>query len=214
MRLSVSDTGCGIDPQTIERIFEPFFTTKGPGEGTGLGLATVYGIVKDHDGAISVYSQPGEGTTFNIYFPVHEVEVPESVIQSPATPQGRGQQIMFVDDEAPLALLGKERLERLGYNVTTHTSSVEALKAFHACPTQFDLVITDYTMPHLNGDDLAIDMLNVRPEMPVIMLTGYSSTMNLERTTSIGIRELLIKPTTAQTIGQAVNRALAKKKEE
>ena len=214
LRLSVSDTGSGIDPQTLERIFEPFFTTKGPGEGTGLGLATVYGIVKDHEGAISVDSQSGNGTTFNIYFPVHEGEVPESVIQSGEIPEGRGQQIMFVDDEAALALLGKERLERLGYKVTTHTSSVAALKAFHACPTQFDLVITDYTMPHLNGADLAINMLNVRPELAVIMLTGYSSTMNLERTTSIGIRELLIKPTTAQSIGEAVNRALAKKKEE
>lgn len=214
LRLIVSDTGCGIDRHTMERIFEPFFTTKGPGEGTGLGLATVYGIVKDHDGAISLYSEPGAGTTFNIYFPVHVGAAPESIIQSHPIPRGRGQHVLFVDDEAPLALLGKERLERLGYKVTTHTSSIEALEAFHACSAQFDLVITDYTMPRMNGADLAMDMLRVRPEIPVIMVTGYSSTINSERTASIGIRELLMKPTTAQTIGEAVSRALTKTTEE
>jgi PAS domain S-box-containing protein len=214
LRLIVSDTGCGIDQHTMERIFEPFFTTQGPGEGTGLGLATVYGIVKDHDGAISVYSEPGAGTTFNIYFPVDERAATESVIQSHPIPQGRGQHVMFVDDEVPLALLGKERLERLGYKVTTHTNSIEALEAFHACPAQFDLVITDYTMPRMNGTDLAMDMLKVRPEIPVIMVTGYSSTINSERTTSIGIRELLMKPTTAQTIGEAVSRALTRTTED
>jgi len=214
LQLTVSDNGVGMSPQAMKRIFEPFFTTKGPGEGTGLGLATVYGIVKDHDGAISVSSRPGEGTTFNIYFPVHEGVAPESAIQSSESPPGRGQHVLFVDDEAPLVLLGKERLERLGYKVTTHTNSVEALKAFHACPSRFDLVITDYIMPDMNGADLAIDMLKVRPGIPVIMLTGYSSTINPEKTTAIGIRELLIKPTTADTIGQAVHRALTKKKEE
>jgi PAS domain S-box-containing protein len=214
LRLIVSDTGCGIDRHTMERIFEPFFTTKGPGEGTGLGLATVYGIVKDHDGAISVYSEPCAGTTFNIYFPVHGSAASEALVQSQPIAQGRGQHLLFVDDEAPLALLGKERLERLGYKVTTHTNSIEALEAFHACPAKFDLVITDYTMPRMNGADLAMDMLKVRPEIPVIMVTGYSSTINSERTTSIGIRELLMKPTTAQTIGEAVNRALAKNRKE
>ncbi|HEV8482834.1 MAG TPA: response regulator, partial [Blastocatellia bacterium] len=209
LRLILSDTGCGMDSYTQERIFEPFFTTKEPGQGTGLGLALVYGIVKDHDGAISVYSEPGNGTTFNIYFPVHETTARQPFISPIPIPNGHGQRVLFVDDEEPLALLGKERLERLGYNVTAHTSSIEALEAFQNCPDQFDLVVTDYTMPRLNGADLAKYMLKARPDLPVIIVTGYSSTINSEMATSIGIRELLMKPTTAQAIGDAVHRTLA-----
>jgi PAS domain S-box-containing protein len=214
LRLTVSDTGCGMDQHTQERIFDPFFTTKEPGKGTGLGLSTVYAIVKDHDGAISVYSEPGEGTTFNIYFPVHLGTTIASVTEPFEVGKGRGQCILFVDDEEPLALLGKQRLERLGYDVKAHTSSVEALEAFEASPDQFDLVITDYTMPRMNGDDLARHVLNVRPDLPVVLVTGYSSTINAERATSIGIREMLMKPTTAQIIGEVVNRVLTKKREE
>jgi PAS domain S-box-containing protein len=213
LRLIISDTGCGMDLRTQERIFEPFFTTKAPGEGTGLGLATVYGIVKDHRGAISVYSEPGNGTTFNVYFPVHEDLTLSTATQSDAIPKGHGQRVLFVDDEEPLAVLGKHRLERLGYEVSMHTSSIEALEDFRARPDQFDLLISDYTMPGMNGADLAKHILKARCEMPVILVTGYSSTINSDIASSIGIRELLMKPTTAQIIGEAVHRVLAEQRE-
>jgi PAS domain S-box-containing protein len=209
LRLIVSDTGCGMDKRTQERIFEPFFTTKAPGEGTGLGLAMVYGIVKDHNGAISVYSEPGKGTTFNVYFPVHQDLKLATATQSDGVPKGRGQRVLFVDDEEPLAVLGKQRLERLGYEVSMHTSSIEALQDFRTRPDQFDLLISDYTMPDMNGADLAKHVLKARCDMPVILVTGYSSTINPDIAASIGIRELLMKPMTAQIIGDAVHRVLA-----
>lgn len=213
LRLIISDTGCGMDKHTLERVFEPFFTTKAPGEGTGLGLSMVYGIVKDHEGAISVYSEPGRGTTFNVYFPVHEDLTLATATQSDTIPKGGGQRVLFVDDEEALAVLGKRRLERLGYEVSMHTSSIEALEEFHARPDQFDLLITDYTMPDMNGADLAKHVLEARREMPVILVTGYSSTINSDIASSIGIREMLMKPITAQTIGEAVRRALAEQTE-
>ena len=212
VRLIVSDTGCGMDQQTQERIFEPFFTTKGPGEGTGLGLAMAYGIVKDHHGAINVYSEPGRGTTFNVYFPVHANLTLATKGQAASTPKGHGERVLFVDDEEALAVLGKQRLERLGYKVSMHTSSVNALKDFNARPEEFDLLISDYTMPDMNGADLAKHVLEARAEMPVILVTGYSSTINSEIASSIGIRELLMKPISAQMVGEAVHRALAERR--
>lgn len=213
LRLMISDTGLGMDRDTLERVFEPFFTTKPPGAGTGLGLAVVHGVVKRHDGAISVYSEPGKGTTFNLYFPVHEIEIPMAVVESTSIPRGNGERILFVDDEAPLATLGKSMLERLGYRVTVQTSSLEALATFNAQSDQFDLVITDQTMPSLSGADLARLLLEIRPELPVILATGYSTTINPERAKAIGIRELLLKPNTTQTLGEAIRRALGAKGE-
>jgi PAS domain S-box-containing protein len=214
LRLSISDTGCGMDRCTQERIFEPFFTTKSPGEGTGLGLTTVYGIVKEHGGAISVYSEPGSGTVFNIYLPAVESVAAKSPIHPDSIPKGRGQRILFVDDEETLADLGKKRLERLGYEVTVHTNSIEALRTFQESPGQYDLLISDYTMPGMNGADLAKNVLEARSEMPVILITGYSTTINPEIIASIGIREMLMKPVTAQAIGEAVHRVLANGRKE
>jgi signal transduction histidine kinase/ActR/RegA family two-component response regulator len=208
LRLMISDTGCGMDRAVLERVFEPFFTTKPPGAGTGLGLAVVHGVIKRHEGTIAVYSEPGNGTTFNLYFPVHEIETQTPVMESITIPKGNGERILFVDDEAPLAALGKSMLERLGYRVTAQTSSVEALATFSAQSDQFDLVITDQTMPSLSGADLARLMLEIRPELPVILATGYSTTINPEKAQAIGIRELLFKPNTTQSLSAAIRRAL------
>ena len=208
VRLMISDTGCGMDRNTLERVFEPFFTTKAPGAGTGLGLAVVHGVVKRHEGAISVYSEPGKGTTFNLYFPAYETETQIAVPESTSIPKGHGERILFVDDEAPLATLSKVMLERLGYSVTVQTSSLEALATFSAQADQFDLVITDQTMPNLSGADLARLMMEIRPGLPVILATGYSTTINPEKAKAIGIRELLQKPNTTQTLSEAIRRVL------
>jgi signal transduction histidine kinase/ActR/RegA family two-component response regulator/HAMP domain-containing protein len=208
LRLMISDTGCGIEPAVLDRIFDPFFTTKAPGSGTGLGLAVVHGVVKSHGGAISVYSEQGKGTTFNLYFPVHEAQADAAPVESISIAKGNGERILFVDDEAPLAAVGKSMLERLGYRVTEKTNSLDALAAFTAQPGQFDLVITDQTMPNLSGAELAKLMLKIRPELPVILATGYSTTINAEKANAIGIREMLLKPNTAQTMSEAVRRAL------
>jgi CheY-like chemotaxis protein len=208
LRLVISDTGCGIDRAILERVFEPFFTTKPPGAGTGLGLSVVHGVVKRHEGTISVHSEPGKGTAFNLYFPAHEIEAQPALLESITTPKGNGERILFVDDEAPLAALGKSMLERLGYRVTAQTSSLEALATFSAQSDQFDLVITDQTMPSLSGADLARLMLEIRPELPVILATGYSNTINPEKAQAIGIRELLLKPNTTQSLSAAIRRAL------
>ena len=213
LRLMISDTGCGMERAMLERVFEPFFTTKPPGAGTGLGLAVVHGVVKRHEATIAVYSEPGNGTTFNLYFPIHEIETQTPVMESVAIPKGNGERILFVDDEAPLAALGKSMLERLGYRVTAQTSSVEALATFSAKSDQFDLVITDQTMPSLSGADLARLMLEIRPELPVILATGYSNTINPEKAQAIGIRELLLKPNTTLSLSAAIRRALGSRGE-
>jgi len=207
-RLVVSDTGEGMDRATVERIFEPFFTTKAPGSGTGLGLAVVHGIVKQLKGAISVYSELGKGTTFNIHLPIHHREA-AAAPTAKEVPQGKGEHILFVDDEESLASLGKSMLERLGYRVTTEIGSIEALKTFSAQPHDFDLVITDQTMPHMSGVEFAQVLLEIRPELPVILATGYSTAINPERAQAMGIREFLFKPNTAQSLGEAIQRALS-----
>ena len=151
VQLSVSDTGTGMDRATLDHIFEPFFTTKAIGEGTGLGLAVVHGIMKSHDGSISVYSESGKGTVFHLYFPVFEAEAVVREAETNPIPRGQEEQILFVDDEEVLANLGKKMLERLGYQVTVKTSALEAIAAVRDQPERFDLVITDLTMPVMNG---------------------------------------------------------------
>jgi len=208
VQLSMSDTGCGMDRATLEHIFEPFFTTKGVGEGTGLGLAVVHGIMKSHDGGISVYSEPGQGTTFHLYFPVIETEVAAEQIETTPIPRGQGEQILFVDDEAVLAGLGKKMLERLGYVVTTQTNPLEAIAAVRAQPAQFDLVITDLTMPGMDGAILGAQLLLLQPRLPIIITTGYSGVMTAEKVRALGFQEILSKPSTARTLGETVHRVL------
>ncbi|MBI5799786.1 MAG: PAS domain S-box protein [Verrucomicrobia bacterium] len=208
VRLEVTDTGSGMDRATVARMFEPFFTTKAPGEGTGLGLSVVHGIVKSHDGAITVQSEPGVGTTFHLYFPAFEVEAAEPVGESSPLPCGNGEHILFVDDEEPLARLGETILKRLNYRVTAITNSTEALALFLEKPDQFDLVITDLNMPVMNGVNFARQLLLIRPQVAIILTTGYSATLTPEVAREMGFRTMLPKPSNFRILGETVQRVL------
>ncbi len=209
-RLSISDTGCGIPAAVQERIFEPFFTTRAAGQGTGLGLAVVRGIVKGHDGAITVSSEEGVGSSFDVYFPAveGEVSVPEVALE---TLQGRGERILYLDDEEALAKLASRMLSRLGYKIMTFTRWAEALRAFQADPTAFDLVLTDFSMPGVTGIEFARKVLAVRPGMPVILTTGYIDADDLELARRTGIGEVIMKPTTVEEMGRAFRRLLGER---
>ncbi len=208
VELTVTDTGSGMSPEILERIFDPFFTTKGPGEGTGLGLAVVHGIMKEHDGAILVDSTLGQGTTFRLYFPA--VEQPEiTPDETPELiPRGQGERLLILDDEEALLRVNQRTLERLGYHVTAHTSPTAALTAFRENPEQFDLVITDLAMPGMTGMDFSRELLRLRPNCPVVLTTGYTSSLDPQNIKSLGLAGLLFKPATAALIGETVHHAL------
>ena len=206
IELAVSDTGAGIKPEIADRIFDPYFTTKKVGEGTGLGLSITQGIVNNYGGDIKVESAIGQGTTFRVYFPRIQGEVQEPDL-SQDVPCGKGR-ILFVDDEPVLAQMGKTMLERLGYTVTSCTSSSDALAAFIAAPNQFDLVITDQTMPAMTGIVLARRLLDIRPALPIILCTGFSTQVNEQGAKAIGIREFAIKPLSKTMISQLVKKVL------
>ena len=193
LKISVSDTGPGIAPEIMDKIFDPYFTTKEKGEGTGMGLAMVQGIVQNCRGAVTVGSSPNEGTRFRIYLPVIHMDEPVQVSVDVAIPGGH-EHILFVDDEPPLADLSKQILERMGYQVTIRTSSIEALALFESNPEGFDLVITDMTMPHMPGDVLSRKLLAVRPDLPIIICTGYSEKMTQDIIERLNIRALIMKP--------------------
>lgn len=207
MKLTVSDTGHGMPPDVLERVFDPFFTTKEQGEGTGMGLSVVHGIVKILGGAITVNSEPGKGSTFEIYFPIAGRELKQEVETEKALPTG-DERILFVDDEQPLAELGKKTLERLGYEVVFRTSSIEALELFRAQPHSFDLVITDMTMPDMTGEKLAAEIMNIRCDIPIILYTGYSEHINKERAKAMGIRALIIKPIVRHEMAETIRKVL------
>lgn len=207
VRLAVSDRGTGMDDTVRKRIFEPFFTTKGPGEGTGMGLAVVYGIVKSLKGEITVESVPGKGSTFQILIPkvaAHEETVPSSCKEA-----ARGKErVLFIDDENIIAELGRAMLERLGYQVTATTDAEEALKIFSEDPSAFDLIVTDQTMPLFTGVRLAKEVFEMRPDIPVILCTGYSESSNRDTAKAAGITDLLMKPLAWKELAQAVREAL------
>ena len=207
-RLSVGDTGHGMDQATQSRIFEPFFTTKPPGEGTGLGLAVVHGIMQSHDGVVSLHSRLGEGTTFQLYFPAHVLPDENAAPRSANIPRGNGQRILFVDDEPLLSAVGKLILERLGYSVDARTHAPDALNAVRDQPKAYDLVITDYMMPALTGIALAEQIQTIRPDLPVILTTGYSATLTAESVEAMGIKKLLLKPLAVDALGLAVSSVL------
>ena len=210
VRLTVSDTGCGMDRETLERIFEPFFTTKGPGEGTGLGLSVVHGIMQSHGGAVTVRSRPGEGTTFQLYFPVvSQTTGASEPAPASSVPPGKGRRVLFVDDESALAELGKAVLEALGYRATACDGAREGLARLRADPAAFDLVITDLSMPGMTGLDLAREIAGIRPELPIILTSGNGTPLPAEIPGSARVRELLPKPFTARSLGLAAHRALA-----
>ncbi len=210
--LMIRDTGSGIPPHTVERIFDPFFTTKDVGEGTGMGLAIVHGIVTGYGGAISVESTLGEGTCFTIYLPqIAHAAVEETPGRPPAEmPRGQGR-ILFVDDEAVLVRLGQAMLEHLGYDVTASTSSLEALRAFRAAPQQFDAVITDQTMPILTGATLVEELRRVRPDIPIILCTGFSHMMNAEKAQALGVDAFVMKPGVTEELAVRLQQVLAKR---
>ncbi len=207
-RLTVRDTGCGIDPAVMKRIFEPYFTTKETGKGSGLGLAVVHGIVKSYEGAVDVQSDPGDGTAFDVYFPIIEMEEgSEEEAVAADLPLG-SERILFVDDEPPIAKIGKRWLESLGYKVFLKNNSGEALEFFKQNPDQIDLVVTDQNMPHLPGSELAKLMLEIRPDLPIILCTGYSSLISESKAKEIGIREFALKPIAGKELARLVRRAL------
>jgi len=210
VRLSIEDNGTGMDTATLARIFEPFFTTKGPGKGTGLGLAVVHGIVQAHDGAVVVQSQPGQGTTFHLYFPA-ELAAPVIPPQAGpvAMPVGAGQHILLVDDETALAQAAVLTLSHLGYRVTGVHSAAEALKAFHQQPGGIDLVITDLTMPGMNGIDLATALHEARPELPIILASGFGGLRTAHFARGPGRRAVLQKPFTTEVLARAVHQLLS-----
>ncbi len=208
LRLSVSDDGPGMDQAVLERIFEPFFTTKEAGKGTGMGLAVAHGIVSAHGGAITVDSRPGKGATFQVYLPFFQGEAPaHASLPSSPPPRGRGH-ILFVDDESPLVEIGRRSLERLGYRVTACTAPEEALRLFQNDPQAFDLVITDYAMPQMSGAKLAVQLLALRPGLPIIMCTGYSEKMSDQQARELGLRHLALKPLNLDDLGRLVGQAL------
>ena len=206
--LSISDTGPGMPPNLLTKIFEPYFTTKGNGKGTGLGLAVVYGIVKEHLGDIKVYSEVGKGTTFKVYLPT--MERPAETVSTGKVEDIKtgNERILLVDDEAAIARLEKQMLERLGYQVTSRISSLDALEAFKANPDRFDLVITDMTMPNMTGDQLAKEINAIRPGIPIIVCTGFSERINPEKAAAMGIRGLLMKPIIRFEMAQMIREAL------
>ncbi len=206
--LVVSDTGYGMSPETQARIFEPFFTTKSPGEGTGLGLAVAYGILRGHGGAIKVQSALGEGSKFSVFLPraAGRPEKKETETKS-EMPQG-GERILWVDDEQSLVAVAQRIFERQAYRVTAFTDSREALKAFFARPDDFDLVVTDQTMPGLTGLELAKACLEARPALPIILCTGYSDVVTPADALKAGIKEFLMKPIRVHEIAKIVRRVL------
>ncbi|MHB1014535.1 MAG: ATP-binding protein, partial [Desulfurivibrionaceae bacterium] len=211
--LEVSDTGCGMDQKTLSHIFEPYFTTKTKGEGTGLGLSVVHGIVESYQGHISVYSEPGKGTSFQVYLP-RLAETPSfaAAVCSEIIPLGT-ERLLVVDDEEMISMMLQLILQSLGYQVTLSSDSLEALALITQNPMAFDLLITDMTMPHLTGFELAQKALRLRPGLPIILCSGFSELINKEQALALGIRAYLLKPVSVRELGQAVRNVLDAKRE-
>ncbi|MBC8440951.1 MAG: PAS domain S-box protein [Deltaproteobacteria bacterium] len=206
--LIVADTGVGMDKSLTDKIFDPFFTTKAIGKGTGMGLSVVHGIVTAMGGAIQVYSEPGKGTQFHVYLPVEKSLSEIQVIHSTVPIQGGTEQILLVDDEEAILSMEKRMLERLGYQVTSHSSSFEALEAFRDSPDKFDLVITDMAMPNMPGDKLSVELTKICPGIPILLCTGFSETMSEEKAASIGIKGFLMKPIVMMDLAQKIREVL------
>ncbi|MBF0258457.1 MAG: PAS domain S-box protein [Desulfamplus sp.] len=208
IHLSVSDTGTGIDELTIGKIFNPYFTTKSKDKGTGLGLSVVHGIVELYKGEISVRSIPGEGTTFNVFLPaIQDKDKQSTSVKKNITLKG-SERILFVDDEKMIITPLTRMLQMLGYQVTPFTSSPQALKAFAKNPHSFDLVITDFSMPDMSGIQLSAEILKIRPQMPVILCTGFSYGLTPEKAEQFGIKALLMKPVIKSELTQAIRQVL------
>ena len=213
LMLWVSDTGHGMDQSTLDLIFDPYFTTKETGVGTGLGLSVVHGIIKNHGGEITVQSKPGKGSTFNILLPLVESDTKTLTEVFKPIPKGN-ERILFIDDEESLAYLGKRMLGHLGYDVVTRSSSIEALELFREKADEFDLVITDQTMPGMTGDILAKELMHIRSDIPIILYTGYSEHISESQAKAIGIMAFVMKPFVLREIAQTVRLVLDQRIEE
>jgi CheY-like chemotaxis protein len=209
IRLKISDTGYGMDKSVKQRIFDPFFTTKEPGEGTGMGLSVVHGIVKKYKGSITVTSEIGKGSTFEVFLPKSEGIVAQPVETLESLPNGT-EKILFVDDEERIVNMGNQMLSRLGYNVVAKMSSVEALADFQKQPDIFDLIITDMTMPNMTGEQLTKELKKIRKEIPIIICTGYSHAMSNEKAKKMGINGFILKPIIMHDLARMIRNVLDK----
>jgi CheY-like chemotaxis protein len=206
-KLIVSDNGVGMDKVILDRVFEPYFTTKDIGEGTGIGLAVVHGIVERHGGAIYVDSKPGQGTIFTIFLPAHEGLLEQETDEQDILPVG-DECILYVDDEPSIALLGKRHLENLGYTAESTTDPQKALDMVRSDPIKFDLLITDMAMPNMTGDQLIIETLKIRQDMPTIICTGYSAKISEKEAADIGARSYIMKPINKSELATTVRKVL------
>jgi CheY-like chemotaxis protein len=210
IRMTVRDTGRGMPSEVLERIFDPFYTTKGVGEGTGMGLAIVHGLVTSHHGAITVESTLGQGTSFAIYLPSYSALVQDIENDQVEMPRGAGR-ILFVDDEPALTSAMSYLLEMLGYEVTTSTSSRDALEIFCAHAADFDLVMTDQTMPYITGEGLINEVRRIRPDIPIVLCTGFSHTMDAEKAQALGIDAFCVKPLEVRDLAIILQQVLQKR---
>jgi PAS domain S-box-containing protein len=210
VRLRFADNGSGIPREVMDRIFEPFFTTRGSNEGTGLGLSIVRGILKNHDAAINVYSEPGRGTRFDVYFPAAQGRPLIAPETRERASRGHGERILYLDDEESLVLLAKRMLERMGYRVAGFHDASQALEAFESSPDDFDLVLTDLSMPGMSGMDVSRRILTIRPDIPVLLATGYVRKEDVDLARSIGIREVIWKPQTVVEMSELLAQQLEK----
>ena len=208
--LTIADTGMGMDKALIEKIFDPFFTTKEIGKGTGMGLSVVGGIVKGMNGAVKVYSRPNKGTEFHVYLPIAENPIEKQKVETKEQIQEGTERILLVDDEEYILIMVKQMLERLGYQVTSRISSIETLETFRADPHKFDMVITDMEMPNMSGDNLAVELTRIRPDIPILLCTGFSEIISEEKAASLGIKGFLMKPIVIKDLAQKVNEVLGK----
>lgn len=208
--LTVRDTGCGIPHENLPRIFDPYFTTKGKGEGTGLGLAVVHGIVKDHGGEIKVYSEVVRGTRFSVYLPMIEKQAEDDEVLEEALLAGKGETIMFLDDEKMVVDSSKELLEQLGYSVVPETDPVKAVEVFRNDSSVFDLVITDKSMPHLTGFDVVREVRRIRADIPVIISSGFQEPEDVEKLASLGAVRMITKPVRMGTLVKIIRNILEK----
>jgi len=206
-RLTVTDSGCGMEPAIQARIFDVFYTTKPIGEGTGLGLSMVHGTMRSHGGCVTLESSPGNGSSFALYFPAAAVQAPAQLGDVPAPPvRAAGRRVLYVDDEEALIYLANRVLTRIGHHVSSFTDPVEALASFRAHPQDFDIVVTDLSMPRMSGLEFSREVLAVRPDIPVLMTTGYIRDEDEEDARAVGVRELILKPSTMNDLGNTLDR--------
>ena len=210
VKLTVSDTGYGISSKLVERIFDPFFTTKEKGAGTGMGLSVAHGIVNSHGGIITVFSDPGKSSVFNVFLPTIERRSSQE-IRPEKLLVGGSERILFIDDEETLVKLGVMMLGSLGYKVTGVTSGTKALAGFKEKPDQFDVIITDLTMPKISGDHLAREFLKIKPDIPIILCTGFSASVNENTAIAMGIRAFVNKPILKRQLSETVRKVLDRK---